>query len=164
MSGKLVDLGLQPARGGRQPVLIGAQRGLLDPQVAGLGKGGGAHHGCRVRHRAGLLGLEHGFFETRQGSADTPSGTGYSTPLTRCQYPYQVTASTGVNERSGPGTSHPVTGHLPGGALAWVWCQQPGTTVATTKVWDKLRDGSYVSGYYITTPARPATANPSPAA
>jgi hypothetical protein len=111
---------------------------------------------------AGLLGLEHGFFETRQGSADTPSGTGYSTPLIRCQYPYQVTASTGVNERSGPGTSHPVTGHLPGGALAWVWCQRPGTTVATTKVWDKLRDGSYVSDYYLATPSKTSYSKPVP--
>jgi uncharacterized protein YraI len=93
---------------------------------------------------------------------DTPSSTGYSTPLTRCQYPYQVTASTGVNERSGPGTSYPVTGTLPGGALAWAWCQRPGTTVATTRVWDKLRDGSYVSDYYIATPSKTSYSKPIP--
>ncbi len=93
---------------------------------------------------------------------DTPSGTGYSAPLTRCQYPYQVTSSSGVNERSGPGTSYPVTGQLPGGALAWAWCQQPGTAVATTRVWDKLRDGAYVSDYYIATPSKTTYSKPIP--
>lgn len=93
---------------------------------------------------------------------DTPSDTGYSTPLTRCQYPYQVTPSTGVNERSGAGPSYPLTGHLPGGALAWAWCQQPGTTIGTTKVWDKLRDGSYVSDYYIATPSKTSYSKPIP--
>ena len=93
---------------------------------------------------------------------DTPSSTGYSAPLTRCQYPYQVTASAGVNERSGPGTSYPVTGQLPGGALAWAWCQQAGTAVGTTKVWDKLRDGTYVSDYNIATPSKTSYSKPIP--
>jgi hypothetical protein len=93
---------------------------------------------------------------------DTPSSTGYSAPLTRCQYPYQVTSSDAVNERSGPGTSYPVTGQLPGGALAWAWCQQPGTAVGTTTVWDKLRDGRYVSDYYIATPSKTTYSKPIP--
>ena len=94
--------------------------------------------------------------------ADTPSSTGYSAPLTRCQYPYQVTSSDGVNERSGPGTSYPVTGQLPGGALAWAWCQQPGTAVGTTRVWDKLRDGRYIPDYYIATPSKTTYSKPIP--
>jgi hypothetical protein len=93
---------------------------------------------------------------------DTPSSTGYSAPLTRCQYPYQVIPSSGVNERSGPGASYPVTGQLPGGALAWAWCQQPGTAVGTTKVWDKLRDGAYVSDYNIATPSKTTYSKPIP--
>ena len=56
----------------------------------------------------------------------TPSNTGYSAPATRCLYPYQVTPGTGASERSGPGVSHPVTGALPAGALAWLFCQQAG--------------------------------------
>jgi glycoside hydrolase-like protein len=93
---------------------------------------------------------------------DTPSSTGYSPPLTRCQYPYQVIPSSGVNERSGPGTSYPVTGQLPGGALAWAWCQQPGSAVGTTKVWDKLRDGAYVSDYNVATPSKTSYSKPIP--
>ena len=93
---------------------------------------------------------------------DTPSATGYSTPLIRCYYPYQVTPAAGANERAGPGPSYPLTGHLSGGALARAWCQQPGTTIGTTKVWDKLRDGSYVSDYYIATPSKTTYSKPIP--
>ena len=63
---------------------------------------------------------------------------------------------------SGPGTSYPVTGQLPGGALAWAWCQQPGSAVGTTKVWDKLRDGAYVSDYNIATPSKTGYSKPIP--
>ena len=38
---------------------------------------------------------------------DTPSGTGYSAPVTRCRYPYQVTAGNGANQRGGPSVSAP---------------------------------------------------------
>ena len=93
---------------------------------------------------------------------DTPSTTGYSAPLTRCQYPYQVTPSTGANERAGLGPSYTLTGHLPSGALAWAWCQQPGTTIGTTRVWDKLRDGSYVPDSYIATPSKTTYSKPIP--
>jgi hypothetical protein len=55
-----------------------------------------------------------------------------------------------------------VTGQLPGGALAWAWCQQAGTTVGTTTVWDKLRDGRYVPDYYIATPSETTYSTPIP--
>ena len=93
---------------------------------------------------------------------DTPSATGYSAPLTRCEYPYQVTPGTGANERAGPGPSFKLTGHLPSGALAWAWCQQPGAVIGTTRVWDKLRDGSYVSDSYIATPSNTTYSKPVP--
>ena len=56
----------------------------------------------------------------------TPSNTGYSAPLPRCTYPYQTTASGGLAEHTGPGTSYAVGGTSPNGSLAWVVCQQPG--------------------------------------
>ena len=68
----------------------------------------------------------------------TPSSTGFSAPVTRCRYPYQVTASDGVNQRSAPGTSYSITGRLPGGGLAWLTCQQAGSKVGTTRIWDKI--------------------------
>ena len=33
-------------------------------------------------------------------------------------------------------------------------CQQAGSTVAGTRVWDKLRDGHWVSDYYLATPSK----------
>jgi uncharacterized protein YraI len=92
----------------------------------------------------------------------TPSNTGYSGLATRCQYPYQVTPRTGANERKGPGTSYSLAGHLNGGALAWVWCQRSGTKIGTTKVWDKLRDGLWVSDYYVATPSNTTYSKPVP--
>jgi len=63
-------------------------------------------------------------------------------------YPYQVTASGGVNEHTGPGVSFPVTGAALGGALGWVTCQHAGSKTGTSSVWDKLRDGHWVPDYY----------------
>ncbi len=92
----------------------------------------------------------------------TPSKTGYSGLATQCQYPYQVTPSGGVNERGGPGASYKLTGHLSAGALAWVWCQRSGGKIGTTSVWDRLRDGSYVSDYYLATPSKITYSKPIP--
>src|SRR4249920_2503841 len=83
---------------------------------------------------------------------DTPSDTGYSAPVARCRYPYQVTPGNGANQRGGPGASYAVTGRLPGGALAWVVCQQTGGWVGRTRVWDKISDGHWVSDAYVATP------------
>jgi uncharacterized protein YraI len=79
----------------------------------------------------------------------TPSNTGFTRSLPRCIYPGQVTTSS-LNARTGPGTSYAVTGDpLPRGALAHVMCQDQGSTVGSTRVWNKLRDGRWVSDYYV---------------
>ena len=62
----------------------------------------------------------------------TPSRIGYSTPLPRCSYPYQVTASPSVNERDGASNPYAVAGQLPDGALGWVVCQKAGSAVKKT--------------------------------
>jgi len=92
----------------------------------------------------------------------TPSGSGYSAPLPRCSYPYQVAAGGGVNERTGPGTSYPVAGTLPGGSLAWLTCQKAGTAVGSTSIWDKLTDGRWVTDYYVATPSTTTYSKPAP--
>jgi uncharacterized protein YraI len=80
----------------------------------------------------------------------TPSNTTYSFPLQRCAYPGQVTSSTPLNARTGPGTSYPSTGSpLQPGALAWVMCQKTGSTVGTSSVWNRMTDGRWVSDYYV---------------
>ncbi len=92
----------------------------------------------------------------------TPSNTGYSAPLPRCSYPYQVTAAGGVRERTGPGASYRSTGLLPGGALAWVRCQQRGSRTGTTRIWDKLADGRWVTDYYVASPSKTTYSQPAP--
>ena len=91
----------------------------------------------------------------------TPSNTTYSAPLPRCTYPFQVT-SAALNKRSGPGSSYAAAGTLPGGALAWVSCQRPGSKVGTTSVWDKLDDGTYVSDHHLATPSTTTYSPPIP--
>ncbi|WP_020013717.1 glycoside hydrolase domain-containing protein [Promicromonospora sukumoe] len=78
----------------------------------------------------------------------TPSSTGFSSALPRCAYPGQVTVD--LTARTGPGTSYPASGSpLRKGALAYVACQKVGTQIRTTRVWDQLRDGRWVSDYYV---------------
>ena len=92
----------------------------------------------------------------------TPSATGYSPPLPPCAYPFQVTAAHGVSERSGPGASYPVKATLPNGALAWLTCQRAGSKVGTTRIWDKLRDGHWVSDFYVSTLNKTGYSRPVP--
>ncbi|HUJ04819.1 MAG TPA: glycoside hydrolase domain-containing protein [Streptosporangiaceae bacterium] len=92
----------------------------------------------------------------------TPSKTGYSAPLPRCSYPYQVTSASGLSVYTGPGTSYPVTSTMALGALAWVTCQQVGGKVGTTSVWDKLTSGGWVTDYYVATPSKTTYSPPIP--
>jgi hypothetical protein len=91
----------------------------------------------------------------------TPSKTGYSAPLPRCAYPFQVTIPI-LNKRTGPGASHAITGTLRGGALGWVTCQRSGSAVGTTSIWDRLDDGTYVSDYYLATLSKTTYSPPLP--
>ena len=80
----------------------------------------------------------------------TPSNTTFSSPLQRCTYPGQVTSTTPLAARTGPGTSFPVSGAaLPTGALAWVMCQKAGSAVGTSTVWNRMSDGRWVADYYV---------------
>ena len=92
----------------------------------------------------------------------TPAKIGYSAPLPRCSYPYQVTASPSLDERDGAGTSYPVAAQLPYGGLAWVACQKAGSAVKKTRVWDRLPDSHWVSDYYVTTPSKTTYSGPAP--
>lgn len=81
----------------------------------------------------------------------TPSSTGFSKAIPRCTYPAQVTASA-LNARTGPDVSSSKKGSaLPRGALAYIVCQKNGSKVETSRVWNKLIDGRWVSDYYVAT-------------
>ncbi|MGW7684407.1 glycoside hydrolase domain-containing protein [Kribbella sp. NPDC054772] len=84
----------------------------------------------------------------------TPSKPGYSAPIPGCSFPFQTTID-GLSRRHGPGTSYAkYPGTLPVGSLAWISCQQAGSRVGTTAVWDRLSDGSWVTDYYVATASK----------
>ncbi|MFG1955538.1 N-acetylmuramoyl-L-alanine amidase [Micromonospora sp. NPDC048830] len=62
---------------------------------------------------------------------------------------------TGLNVRSGPGTSYAVVGSLTGGNTVSVYCQATGTTVTgnkgTTNIWNRIGTNRYVSDAYVNT-------------
>ncbi|MGW6458955.1 glycoside hydrolase domain-containing protein [Streptomyces sp. NPDC055078] len=93
---------------------------------------------------------------------NTPSTTGYSAPLPRCTYPYQTTATGGLAERTGPGAAYPAQGTSPNGSLAWVYCQRSGTQTGTTKIWDRLENGRYVTDYYVANASNTTYSKPVP--
>lgn len=81
----------------------------------------------------------------------TPSREGFSAGIPRCTYPAQITASA-LNARTGPGVSNSKKGSpLPRGALAYIVCQDRGSKVESSQVWNKLVDGRWVSDYYVAT-------------
>ncbi len=92
----------------------------------------------------------------------TSLSTGYTSPLPPCTYPFQVTVSAGLSERSGPGPSYPSTGKLPNGALAWVSCQRAGARVGATSVWDRLSSGRWVTDLYVSSPSKRSYSGPVP--
>ncbi|MFH9069822.1 SH3 domain-containing protein [Streptomyces alboflavus] len=66
---------------------------------------------------------------------------------------YPVVAD--VNVRSGPGTSYAKVGRVQAGTRVSISCQRPGETVTgptgTSKIWDKIGSGRYVSDTYVRT-------------
>jgi uncharacterized protein YraI len=93
----------------------------------------------------------------------TPSTTGFSGTLPRCGYPGQITSTSSVNTRSGPGTSYAnLNRPLYGGALAYVACQKAGSLVGTTSVWNQLVDGRWVSDYYVSNRSNTTYSTPVP--
>ncbi|KGN37453.1 glycoside hydrolase domain-containing protein [Knoellia subterranea] len=101
-----------------------------------------------------------GFVSDRYVS--TPSSTTWSPPLPICSYPGQLTITTPVNTRSGPGTGYAVNGSVNGGGLAYVACQKSGTRVGTTSVWNQLVDGRWLSDYYVSNASNTTYSSPVP--
>ena len=92
----------------------------------------------------------------------TPSDTGFSAPVARCRYPYQVTAGHGASQRVGPSVSAPLAGQLPGGSLAWVVCQRAGTPVGGTRIWYQTSRRHWVSASYAATAGPAGSGWPAP--
>ncbi len=90
----------------------------------------------------------------------TPWSTGFTAGLPRCTYPGQVIRT--VSLRSGPGTAYPTRGTIYRGALAWVACQRSGALVGTTRVWDKLKDGRWISDHHVSNRSTTSWSRPVP--
>ncbi|MET7458271.1 SH3 domain-containing protein [Streptomyces sp. NPDC005574] len=68
---------------------------------------------------------------------------------------YPVAPGARLNVRSGPGTTYGIVRVLAEGAMVPIFCQTPGSSVTgpygTTKIWDNIDDGEYVSDAYVRT-------------
>ncbi|BBC35620.1 hypothetical protein SGFS_069140 [Streptomyces graminofaciens] len=68
---------------------------------------------------------------------------------------YPVAPGVRLNVRSGPATSYGIVRVLAEGARVPIFCQTPGQTISgpygTTKVWDNIGDGEYISDAYVYT-------------
>ncbi|MFC9389309.1 SH3 domain-containing protein [Streptomyces venezuelae] len=68
---------------------------------------------------------------------------------------YAVAPGYRVNVRSGPSTQYPVVRSLPLGATVAIACQKYGEWITgpygTTKIWDNIAPGEYVSDAYVRT-------------
>ncbi len=65
---------------------------------------------------------------------------------------YKIVGTPRVAKRSGPGVSYRRLGWIYGGTSIDVACQQRGTNVRGSSIWNRLSDGSWVSDFYVSTP------------
>ena len=95
-----------------------------------------------------------GHDETYGGVTINIDNDNLDTPVATVAHAYTATGNNLLKSRTGPGTSYPVTGtHSPGSQVP-VLCQAHGTQFATTPVWDRLTDGSFVTDYRVSTPSK----------
>ncbi|GGJ46077.1 SH3 domain-containing protein [Streptomyces brasiliensis] len=77
---------------------------------------------------------------------------------------YPVAPGVRLNVRSGPGTTYGIVRVLPEGARVPIFCQTTGTTVTgpygTSKIWDNIDNGEYVSDAYVYTGSDGNVASP----
>ncbi|MGC5565236.1 SH3 domain-containing protein [Streptomyces sp. FR-108] len=68
---------------------------------------------------------------------------------------YSIAPGYTLNVRSGPGTQYRLIRTLAPGSRVPIFCQRPGETISgpygTTKIWDNIEVGEYVSDAYVHT-------------
>ena len=83
------------------------------------------------------------------------TAAGESRAATASVQTYPVAPGVRLNVRRGPGTNYQIVRVLPENTRVPIFCQSPGTTVTgpygTSKIWDNIDDGEYVSDAYIYT-------------
>src|SRR5687768_16962706 len=64
-------------------------------------------------------------------------------------YKVYGTGGAGLKARTGPGTSYTVVRVLAEGTPLDINCQDYGSDVGGSRIWDRLQDGTWVSDYYV---------------
>ncbi|MEW1549257.1 peptidase [Streptomyces tsukubensis] len=68
---------------------------------------------------------------------------------------YPVAPGVALHVRTGPGTQYDIIRTLPVGSRVPIFCQKPGQTVkgpyGTSRIWDNIGNGEFVSDAYIRT-------------
>ena len=83
-------------------------------------------------------------------------------PLSSVRFAHRVISRTGLHARSGPSTASPsVRVWAPGSTLSVV-CQIWASPVGTTRIWDKLVGGGYVSDLHVSTSSKRTFSPPIP--
>ena len=83
-------------------------------------------------------------------------------PLSATKYLHKVVSKTNVAARTGPASSYPAIRSLAPGTTLPVVCQAWSSRVGTTRIWDKLLDGSYVTDLSVNTASKTGFSPPVP--
>lgn len=101
---------------------------------------------------------EAGAVREAEETAETSTGTGTDAEvgtLAVAVARYPVAPGYRVNVRSGPGTNYNVVRTLQYGATVPIYCQKAGQSVSgpygTSKIWDNIANGEFVSDAYVKT-------------
>ncbi len=122
---------------------------------AGIPNGQWANH-QRAKQEAGPHNASYGGVTMRIDSDQVDA------PVATVSHGYRVVSAPGLNARTGPAKSYRLVRTYPDNATVQVVCQAPGSPIASTRLWDKLTDGSYVSDYYLSTPSKTGYSPPLP--
>ncbi|MFD6290003.1 SH3 domain-containing protein [Streptomyces sp. NPDC060205] len=95
---------------------------------------------------------------TASESASAPvsaSASAEAAAAVAAQTLYSIAPGYTLNVRSGPGTQYRLIRTLAPGSRVPIFCQRPGETISgpygTTKIWDNIEVGEYVSDAYVHT-------------
>ncbi len=83
-------------------------------------------------------------------------------PLSTVRFVHQATAATGLVARAAPTTASASVRVYPAGATLPIVCQIWAQRVGTTRIWDKLTDGTYVSDLHVNTASNQTWSPPIP--
>lgn len=116
------------------------------------------------RFAAGQRGKQYlgGHNETWGGVTMNVDSNQFDAPVATVSHTYRVTSSTPLSARKGPSTSYAVVRTYAPGSNVNVRCQTYSQQVGTTKLWDKLWDGTFVTDYYVSTPSNTTWSPPLP--